>query len=205
MARSTIQDNLKRAAAAGLKWPSADDVTDDAPERQLFERAGIAQGQRRWIEPDWAELARELKHPGVTMTIVWKDYAEAHLEDCGYSRFYDLLRGLEIWPMPVIRQRHVAGEKMFLDYSGKRSGLPSQGDCKAIVRPRPPKSARRRFWSPSSAPRTSPVPRRPGRRSCRIEPAPMCTCSVSGRCAEPACSRRSRAASSRPRSATRDL
>src|SRR6202789_152108 len=30
VARSTVQDNLKRAAAAGLAWPLADDVTDDA-------------------------------------------------------------------------------------------------------------------------------------------------------------------------------
>jgi hypothetical protein len=29
VARSTIQDNLKRAAAAGLAWPLADDVTDE--------------------------------------------------------------------------------------------------------------------------------------------------------------------------------
>ena len=27
VARSTIQDNLKRAAAAGLAWPLADDIT----------------------------------------------------------------------------------------------------------------------------------------------------------------------------------
>lgn len=45
VARSTIQDNLKRAAA-GLRWPLADGVTDEALERQLFGRAGVAQGQR---------------------------------------------------------------------------------------------------------------------------------------------------------------
>ena len=32
VARSTIQDNLKRAAAAGLAWPLADDVTDEVLE-----------------------------------------------------------------------------------------------------------------------------------------------------------------------------
>ena len=42
VARSTIQDNLKRAAAAGLAWPLADDVTDEALERQLFGRAGVS-------------------------------------------------------------------------------------------------------------------------------------------------------------------
>ena len=35
VARSTVQDNLKRAAAAGLAWPLADDVTDDALELRL--------------------------------------------------------------------------------------------------------------------------------------------------------------------------
>ena len=40
VARSTVQDNLKRAAAAGLAWPLADDVTDDALELRLFGRAG---------------------------------------------------------------------------------------------------------------------------------------------------------------------
>jgi len=58
VARSTIQDNLKRAAAAGLAWPLADD----------FGRASVTQGQRRRVEPDWAALARGLKRPGVTAT-----------------------------------------------------------------------------------------------------------------------------------------
>jgi len=39
VARSTIQDNLKRAAAAGLTWPLADNVTDDALEQRLYGRA----------------------------------------------------------------------------------------------------------------------------------------------------------------------
>jgi transposase len=35
VARSTVQDKLKRAAAAGLAWPLADNVTDDALELRL--------------------------------------------------------------------------------------------------------------------------------------------------------------------------
>ena len=93
VARSTIQDNLKRAAAAGLAWPLADDVTDEALETRLFGRAGVMQGQRRRTEPDWAALARELKRPGVTMSILWEEYREVHPEGYGYSRFCDLLRG----------------------------------------------------------------------------------------------------------------
>ena len=83
VARSTVQDNLKRAAAAGLAWPLADDVTDDALELRLCGRAGKETGQRRRIEPDWAALARELKRPGVTMMILWEEYREINQDGYG--------------------------------------------------------------------------------------------------------------------------
>jgi transposase len=132
VARSTIQDNLKRAAAAGLAWPLAEDITDEVLEQRLFGRAGIATGQRRYTEPDWATLARELKRPGVTMTILWEEYRDVHPEGYGYSRFCDLLRGFERRLTPVMRQHHVAGEKAFVDYSGKRIGIadPETGEIR---------------------------------------------------------------------------
>jgi len=123
VARSTIQDNLKRAAAAGLGWPLADDITEEALELRLFGRAGAATGQRRRVEPDWAALARELKRPGVTMMILWEEYREVNPDAYGYSRFCDLLRGFERRLSPVMRQHHVAGEKVFVDYSGKRIAI----------------------------------------------------------------------------------
>ncbi len=123
VARSTIQDNLKRAAAAGLAWPLSDDVTDEVLELRLFGRAGVETGQRRRVEPDWAALARELKRPGVTMMILWEEYREINQDGYGYSRFCDLLRGFERRLSPVMRQHHVAGEKAFVDYSGKRIAI----------------------------------------------------------------------------------
>ena len=123
VARSTIQDNLKRAAATGLAWPLGDDVTDAVLEQRFYGRAGVATGQRRRIEPDWAALARELKRPGVTMTILWEEYREINRDGYGYSRFCDLLRGFERRLTPVMRQHHVAGEKAFVDYSGKRIAI----------------------------------------------------------------------------------
>jgi DNA-binding MarR family transcriptional regulator len=53
VARSTIQDNLKRAAAAGLVWPLPGELTDDALEARLFARAGSDLGARSkpWTSP----------------------------------------------------------------------------------------------------------------------------------------------------------
>ncbi|WP_281431657.1 HTH domain-containing protein [Methylocystis sp. H62] len=73
VARSTIQDKLKRAAATGLSWPLPEDLNDDALEKRLFTHAVVKTGARRRVEPDWAELARELKRAGVNMMILWEE------------------------------------------------------------------------------------------------------------------------------------
>ena len=119
VARSTIQDNLKRAAAAGLVWPLPGELTDDALEARLFARAGIRPGARRLPEPDWARLAVELKKPGVNLTVLWDEYRGVHPEGYGYSRFCELFRSFERRLSPTMRQTHAPGDKLFVDFSGK--------------------------------------------------------------------------------------
>lgn len=125
VARSTIQDALKRASTAKLSWPLPDDLTDEDLERQLFARpgVGIGSGVRKRPEPDWAELCRELRRPAVTMFILWDEYRKVWPAGYGYSRFCELLRAYQRRLSPVMRQHHVAGDKLFVDYSGKRFGI----------------------------------------------------------------------------------
>lgn len=40
VARSTVQDALKRATAAKLSWPLPDELTDEDMEARLFARSG---------------------------------------------------------------------------------------------------------------------------------------------------------------------
>jgi transposase len=123
VARSTIQDNMNRAAAAGLTWPLPGEMTDDAIEEKLFARAGVKQGQRRRPEPDWAALAVEMRKPAVTLQILWDEYRAIHPDGYGYSRFCELYRGFERRLSPTMRQEHVAGDKVFVDYSGKKIAI----------------------------------------------------------------------------------
>lgn len=120
VARSTVQENLKRAEAAGLSWPVPGDLTDLALEELLFARSGVKQGFRRRPEPDWARLACEMKKPGVTLQLLWDEYREIHPDGYAYSRFCDLFRQFEQRLTPTMRQDHVAGDKVFVDYSGRK-------------------------------------------------------------------------------------
>ena len=63
VARSTIQDNLRRAQASGIGWPVPAELTDDILEQRLFSRAGTQAGLRRRSEPDW-EVLRSVPRVG---------------------------------------------------------------------------------------------------------------------------------------------
>jgi transposase len=123
IARSTVQENLTRAEQAGLSWPLPGELTDEALENRLFARAGVKQGQRRRPEPNWAEAIVELKKPGVTLQILWEEYRAVHPTGYGYSRFCELFRSFERRLSPTMRQDHVAGDKVFVDYSGKKIAI----------------------------------------------------------------------------------
>ena len=59
VARSTVQENLKRAMDAGLGWPLPGELTDDALEQRLFERAGsskVPAGVRSPTGPSWPSI-----------------------------------------------------------------------------------------------------------------------------------------------------
>ncbi|MHC6158209.1 IS21 family transposase, partial [Bradyrhizobium elkanii] len=107
-------------ATSGLAWPLAGDLTDAVLEQRLFAHAGVRRGFRRHREPDWASLACELKRPGVNLMVLWEEYRAVHPEGYGYSRFCDLFREFDRRLSPTMRQDHPAGDKVFVDYSGKK-------------------------------------------------------------------------------------
>lgn len=123
VARSTLNEYLERLATARLTRPLPDDITDAELEQRLFVRAGVKAGVRRRREPDWSALVREMRRPGVTLSLLWEEYRQDHADGYGYSRFCELYREFECRLSPTMRQHHVAGDKVFVDYSGKKLAI----------------------------------------------------------------------------------
>ncbi len=114
---ATIYDYLKRAAAAGLAvWPLPDEVDDQELERRTFVKAGPPPPTRPL--PDWAYVKNELRRKGVTLQLLHHEYLEQNPGGYQYSQFcrhyHAWRRHLDV----VLRQDHVAGQKMFVDFSG---------------------------------------------------------------------------------------
>lgn len=115
--RSTVQEYLSRARGAGLCWPLPDGLSDGDLERLLFPRtAGDVRGS--FAQPDWAYVHAELRRKGVTLMLLWEEYRGVHHDGYGYSRYCELYTRWEGKLSPVMRQRHPAGERLFVDYAG---------------------------------------------------------------------------------------
>jgi transposase len=118
---TTVIDCLHRARRAGLAWPLPDAIDDAILELRLYPPPPATKEQRPL--PNWAEIHRDLKRPSVTLQLLWHEYREEHSNGFAYSRFCDLYRAWEKRVSPTMRQTHIAGEKMFVDYAGTKLQL----------------------------------------------------------------------------------
>jgi transposase len=129
----TVSTYLQRAAAAGLTWPLPDDLDDAALEARLFARPSVPATCDRAL-PNWATLHQELKKVGVTLMLLWQEYRAQHPHGYAYSQFCARYRQWARRLTPSMRQVHRAGEKLFVDFSGKRPHLvdPTTGEEVAV-------------------------------------------------------------------------
>jgi transposase len=130
--RTTLREYIYRARAAGLSWPLPGDLSDGDLERMLFPRtAGDVRGS--FPQPDWACIHAELRRKGVTLALLWEEYRAVHRDGYGYSRFCELYTRWEGKLSPVMRQRHPAGERLFVDYAGATIDVvcPETGEVRA--------------------------------------------------------------------------
>jgi len=107
---------LRRAREAGIAWPLAEEMTEEALEARLYPAsAALAQLALQRPQPNWAVIHRELKRPGVTLQLLWEEHRAIHPGGYGYSRFCELYRAWEVRLSPSMRQVHIAGERVFVD------------------------------------------------------------------------------------------
>jgi len=116
--RATVSDYVQRAVAAGVSWPLSPDIDDDALEAALFSSASPKPVTRPM--PDWRKVHLELRRPHVTLMLLWHEYKETFPDGYAYSQFCEHYRVWRRHLDVVMRQHHKAGEKLFVDFPGRR-------------------------------------------------------------------------------------
>jgi transposase len=118
MSHVTVGKYLALAEKAGITWPLPDGIDDGELERRLYQKVDRAVAQKPTMPP-MEDLFKELKRKHVTLQLLWYEYKQTQPDGYQYSYFCELYqkwrKGLDI----SLRQEHLAGEKLFIDYAGQ--------------------------------------------------------------------------------------
>jgi len=121
ISRPAVAEYVRRAQAAGVSWPLPDTYDEGTLERLLFPVVS-ARVPAPHLVPDWSTVHRELKRKGVTLFLLWQEYKAATPDGLQYSWFCYTYRAWAQKLDLVMRQPHLAGEKLFVDDAGQ--GIP---------------------------------------------------------------------------------
>jgi transposase len=118
---------LKRAAEAELTWDVVQACDDTELESRLY--PSLVPSTAR-PEPDCVWVHRERHRVGVTLELLHHEYLEKHPDGLRYTMFCERYREWLGRRGLVMRQVHVAGDKAFVDYSGKKARIvdPTTGE-----------------------------------------------------------------------------
>jgi len=120
VAKSTISDYIKRFKNSGLNIEQINVLDDDVLRMQLFPEHSSVVVSRRAM-PDMNYLHKEMKlrkKTKVTLHLLWEEYKRDNPDGYEYTQFRLYYARFKQTLNPSMRQTHLAGEKVFVDYSG---------------------------------------------------------------------------------------
>ncbi len=123
---------IKQAAALEFTVDDLYALDEVALEKRFY-------GIRPKKEPDRplpapAEIHVELRRTGVTLQLLHMEYLEKFPNGFQYTKFCEVYREWLAKRSPTMRQTHVAADKTFVDYSGKKPHIvdPETGEIREI-------------------------------------------------------------------------
>lgn len=120
ISRGSVQEYLRRARVNEIVWPLPESLDDTQLETLLYPSQihGLV-----YAEPDWESVHRELKEKGITRELIWLEYkSDCHQSDRVPYSYQQYCRLYQLWAKNiavVMRQEHLAGQKLFVDFAGK--------------------------------------------------------------------------------------
>ena len=116
ISKSAVGKYVLLARVAGVDWVGADVLSDEALEARLY-RPPVPRSSHQ-LAPDFGLIHQELKRAGVTLMLLWEEYATANPLAYKYTSFCIKYRAFAATQQRSMRQVHIAGEKLFVDYAG---------------------------------------------------------------------------------------
>ncbi len=85
LSKSAVGKYVSLARAAGVDWAVAQTLTDVELQGRLY-RPPVPRASDQ-LAPDFAVIHQELKRPGVTLMLLWEEYARGNAQAYKYTSF----------------------------------------------------------------------------------------------------------------------
>jgi len=118
--RSTILDYASRFKKSDINIDELDSIDDEQLQSKLFGYKKHTPKNKKPL-PDYNYIYNELKNSKkneVTVKLLWEEYKETYSHGYEYTQFRILYNRFKKKLNPSMRQVHIAGDKVFVDYSG---------------------------------------------------------------------------------------
>ena len=118
LSKGAVGKYLQRAIEAKVVWPLPDGM--DVPALQGLLRPVRSPVDTGFVTPNFSVIHVEMRRKGVTLQLLWEEYVTHHegQKVYRYTRFCTLYRAWKDRLKRSMRQIHLAGDKLFIDYAG---------------------------------------------------------------------------------------
>ena len=116
ISKSAVGKYVSLARVAGVDWGVAQTLDDEALQARLY-RPALPRASHQ-LAPDFGLVHQELKRAGVTLMLLWEEYATGNALAYQYTSFCIKYREFAKRQQLSMRQIHIGGEKLFVDYAG---------------------------------------------------------------------------------------
>ncbi|MDP5764869.1 IS21 family transposase [Pseudomonas aeruginosa] len=128
VSHNTVRALRDQLTLTDQTWGTLEALDDAAFARRL--QTGAATGSPRKAVPEWHEVHEQLRRPDMTLELLWQEFREQEPNGVSYAQFTRHYRRWLKKQKLSMRQVHLPGDKLFVDFCGRTIPIVDQATGK---------------------------------------------------------------------------
>ena len=122
VSRNTVKKYITQYQALRIPWSELSKLTDKELASLFIEDVIVVDPPERLLElyAFFPYAEKQLRLTGMTLKLLWQEYLSRHMDGFQSTGFYKHYRSWKGRSHPSMHMVHKAGEKMFVDFAGKK-------------------------------------------------------------------------------------
>jgi transposase len=120
ISKSVVGEYLKLFKSQGMSFEKAMSITDEKLIEELQDNKCEISDKYKSLIKELPQILKKFQYTGMTKHLAWQDYIKKYPDGYKYSRFCHHLMVWEESNNVSMKQEHKPGDKLFIDYTGKK-------------------------------------------------------------------------------------